>query len=49
MSIIVMDTYHTVPVCRVGFVSAAGTVRETVLVSLNAPVAGNHAAIAGIV
>ncbi len=49
MRIIVMDTYHTVLVCRLAFVSAAGTVRAEVLVSLNAPAAGSHAAIAGTV
>ncbi|GLI85470.1 hypothetical protein ANABIO32_32060 [Rossellomorea marisflavi] len=49
MSIIYMATYHTVPVCRLAFVSAAGTVRAEVLVSLNAPAAGSHATIAGTV
>ncbi len=49
MSIIYMDTYHMVLVCRLVFVSAAETVRAEVLVSLNVPAAGSHAAIAGTV
>lgn len=49
MSIIYMATSHTVLVCRLEFVSAAGTVRAAVLVSLNAPAAGSYAAIAGTV
>ncbi len=49
MSIIYMDTYHTVLVCRLVLVSAAVTGRLAGSVSLHAPAAGSHAAIAGTV